>query len=56
MKAFRSAIHWFTNRYRVLLNAGKIQKVATTAIARELIGFIWAIVCEVKGKAMDLAA
>ncbi len=43
-------------RYRVLLNAGKIQKVATTAIARELIGFIWAIVCEVKGKAMDRAA
>jgi transposase len=43
-------------RYRVLLNAGKIQKVATTAIARELIGFIWAIVCEVTGKAMDHAA
>lgn len=43
-------------RYHVLLNAGKIQKVATTAIARELIGFIWAIVCEVTGKAMDRAA
>jgi transposase len=43
-------------RYRVLLNAGKNQKVATTAIARELIGFIWAIVCEVTGKAMDRAA
>jgi hypothetical protein len=43
-------------RYHVLLNAGKNQKVATTAIARELIGFIWAIVCEVTGKAMDRAA
>ena len=43
-------------RYRALLNAGKIQKVALTAIARELIGFIWAIVCEVTGKAMDRAA
>ncbi|MBW2174671.1 MAG: IS110 family transposase [Deltaproteobacteria bacterium] len=43
-------------RYRALLNAGKIQKVATTAIARELIGFIWAIVREVTGKAMDRAA
>ena len=43
-------------RYHVLLNAGKNQKVVTTAIARELVGFIWAIVCEVTGKATDRAA
>ena len=34
-------------RYRTLLQAGKNQKVVTTAIARELVGFVWAIVCEV---------
>ena len=34
-------------RYRTLMQAGKNQKVVTTAIARELAGFVWAIVCEV---------
>ena len=38
-------------RYQVLLRAGKDKKVVTTAVARELVGFIWAIACEVMGKA-----
>jgi transposase len=32
-------------RYRTLIEAGKNQKVVCVAIARELVGFIWAIVC-----------
>lgn len=38
-------------RYRALIEAGKIRQQATTAVARELAGFIWAIACEVAGKA-----
>ncbi|MDZ7802803.1 IS110 family transposase [Thiohalophilus sp.] len=38
-------------RYRTLMQAGKDKKQVTTAVARELAGFIWAIVCEVQGKA-----
>lgn len=38
-------------RYRTLMQAGKEKKQITTAIARELAGFIWAIACEVQGKA-----
>lgn len=38
-------------RYRALLLAGKDKKVVTTAVARELVGFIWAIACECLGKA-----
>ena len=38
-------------RYRALMEAGKIKQQATTAVARELAGFIWAITCEVAGKA-----
>src|SRR5699024_5728316 len=34
-------------RYRHLIQAGKNTPVATTAVARELAGFIWAIACEV---------
>ncbi len=30
-------------RYRHLMAAGKAKVVATTAIAREMVGFIWAI-------------
>ena len=30
-------------RYRHLVAAGKPKVVATTAIAREMVGFIWAI-------------
>ena len=32
-------------RYRTLVQAGKNTKQTTVAIARELVGFIWAIVC-----------
>lgn len=43
-------------RYRRLIESGKISKQATTAVARELLGFVWAIVCEVSGKAHDSRA
>jgi transposase len=38
-------------RYRYLIEAGKAKNQAVTAVARELAGFIWAIACEVSGKA-----
>ncbi len=38
-------------RYRSLMRAGKEKKQITTAVARELAGFIWAIACEVMGNA-----
>ena len=37
-------------RYRHLSRAGKARNQVTTAVARELAGFIWAIVCEVRGR------
>ena len=37
-------------RYRKLIERGKVKQVACTAVARELVGFIWAVVCEVLGK------
>ena len=37
-------------RYGRLYRAGKAKCHVTTAIARELVGFIWAIACEVEGK------
>jgi transposase len=43
-------------RYQVLLRAGKVKGQITTAIARELSGFVWAIVCEVMEKATKQAA
>ena len=39
------------SRYRRLAATGKAKQQVTTAVARELAGFIWAIVCEVMGKA-----
>lgn len=33
-------------RYQKLLVAGKVKQQACTAVARELVGFIWAIVCQ----------
>lgn len=38
-------------RYRALMEAGKVKQQVTTAVARELAGFIWAIACESMGKA-----
>jgi transposase len=38
-------------RYRALMEVGKIKQQVVTAVARELAGFIWAIACEVSGKA-----
>lgn len=38
-------------RYRTLMQTGKQNKLVITAVARELAGFIWAIACEVQGKA-----
>lgn len=37
-------------RYRALLLTGKVKTKVTTAIAREMAGFIWAIACEVSGR------
>jgi len=37
-------------RYTHLLSNGKIKVQVCTAIARELVGFIWAIACETMGK------
>ncbi len=37
-------------RYQALMRAGKEKRQVTTAVARELAGFIWAIACEVMGK------
>ena len=38
-------------RYRHLFEAGKLKPQVTTAVARELAGFLWAIACEMQGKA-----
>ena len=38
------------HRYQAYLVRGKMKVQACTAIARELSGFIWAIVCEIHGK------
>ena len=37
-------------RYWHLFHAGKMKCQVTTAVARELVGFIWAIACEVMGR------
>ncbi len=37
-------------RYQHLYHAGKAKQSVCTAVARELVGFIWAIACEVMGK------
>lgn len=37
-------------RYTYLLGRGKLKVQVCTAVARELVGFIWAIACEVMGK------
>lgn len=38
-------------RYQTLLRSGKLKQQVTVAVARELVGFMWAIACEVQGKA-----
>jgi len=43
-------------RYWYLINKGKLPVESCTAVARELVGFIWAIVCEVMGKGTVSAA
>ena len=37
-------------RYVKLYQRGKAKNKVVTAVARELVGFIWAIACEVQGK------
>lgn len=37
-------------RYRALAATGKVTQQVTTAVARELAGFLWAIACEAMGK------
>lgn len=53
------AIAWeaqkrLSHRYRHLTKAGKKHTVITTAVARELAGFIWAIGCQVVGRSVAL--
>ena len=43
-------------RYRKLMERGKLSVQVCTAVARELAGFIWAIACEVSGKAQMAAS
>lgn len=42
-------------RYWYLINKGKLPVKSCTAVARELVGFIWAIACEVMGKGVRAA-
>ena len=42
-------------RYRYLVHRGKKTVQACTAVARELVGFIWAIACEVMGRTVQVA-
>jgi len=42
-------------RYRYLVHRGKKTVQACTAVARELVGFIWAIACEVMGRTVQAA-
>ena len=43
-------------RYTHLLERGKLKVQVCTAVARELVGFIWAIACEVMNKPIEHAA
>ena len=51
--AYAQAVAWkaqkrLCGRYRKLIKEGKNQKVVCVAIARELVGFVWDIVCHEK--------
>lgn len=53
--AYAQATSWkaqkrLCGRYRKLMKAGKNQKVVCVAIARELVGFVWDIVCHEKSR------
>ena len=37
-------------RYRTLIQGGKKSVVAVTAVARELVGFVWAVAIQIEGK------
>lgn len=39
---------WLCARYRRLNARGKTANVVTVAIAREMVGFIWAIACTIQ--------
>lgn len=43
-------------RYRYLIDRGLLKVKVSTAIAREMTGFIWAIACEVMGKKPELTS
>ena len=43
-------------KYWHLVGRGKAHGVAVSAVARELLGFVWAIACHVEAKAQKLAA
>ncbi|MGM0858914.1 MAG: transposase [Pseudomonadota bacterium] len=49
------AIAWeaqkrLSGRYRALAATGKVKQQVTTAVARELAGFLWTMACEAMGK------
>ena len=53
--AYAQATAWkaqkrLCGRYRKLMKAGKSQKVVCVAVARELVGFVWDIVCHEKSR------
>ena len=37
-------------RYQKLLSLGKLKQKVCTAVAREMVGFVWAIACEASGR------
>ena len=43
-------------RYRALLARGKKSQVAVTAVARELLGFVWAVACAAETNSFSTAA
>lgn len=58
--AYAQAVAWkaqkrLCGRYRKLIAAGKNQKVVCVAIARELAGFVWDIVCHEKTRIRRIA-
>lgn len=58
--AYAQAIAWkaqkrLCGRYRKLIKEGKNQKVVCVAIARELVGFVWDIVCHEKHRVARVA-
>jgi hypothetical protein len=50
------AQHRLCSRYRRLMAKGKLRQKVTTAIGRELLGFVWAIGVQVEKEQRSLKA